>query len=329
MRAVRFHRYGPPDVLAVEQVPVPVIGPREILVEVHAAAVNPIDCKIRSGLQRAVIRVALPWTLGLDVSGVVAATGAEVTRFRTGDEVYGSPPHTRPGAYAEYLAVDADLLARKPAKLSHVEAAAVPLTALTAEQALDAGSVGPGSRVLVLAGSGGVGTMAVQLARRRGANVVATTSADAELVRGLGAERVIDYRTTDVWGDVADLDFVLSTLGHGERERALAAVKRGGTVVSLVADIPDLAERFGPVLGLAVAGAATGRFWLLGRLRGRRAIQLTRRSDGRALEALTPLLEAGAIRPVVDRVLPLDQAAEAHRISESGRVAGKLVLSVR
>ena len=330
MRAIRFHAYGPPEVLQVEQILVPTLRPNDVLVEVHATAVNPIDCKIRAGLQRAVVRIGLPWTLGLDLSGVVTALGSAVRRFRIGDRVYGSPTHDRPGAYAEYIAVDADLLARKPANLTHAEAAAVPLVALTATQALDAGGVGQGSRVLVLAGAGGVGSMAIQLARHRGAHVVATAGAEqADLVRRLGAERAIDFRTQPVWREVADLDFVLCTLGSGERMRALGAVHRGGTVVSLVADIPRYTARFGPAVGLLVAAASTGRFWAAGQIRHRRAVQLTRRSDGHALERLTPLFESGAIRPVIDRILPLDQVVEAHRISEAGQAAGKLVLLVR
>ena len=330
MRAARIHRYGPPEVLQIESVPMPTLGPDDVLVEVHAAAINVVDCKIRSGRQAGVVRLSLPWTLGLDVSGVVAAIGTSVRRFQVGDAVYGSPPHTRPGTYAEYVAVAADVLALKPARLSHIEAAGVPLVALTAWEALEVGDVAAGQQVLIVAGAGGVGTMAIQLAKVRGAIVTtAARPSHAALLRSLGADKVVDFEREDLWAQVHDLDFALCNVGHGDRERALQAVRRGGTIVSLVADIPTYADRYGPTLGAVVAGARIGAFLVRARLTGRRAFQLTRSGGGRMLQRIAPWLESGVVRPVIDEVFPFEQVVAAHRACEAGGASGKLILQVR
>jgi NADPH:quinone reductase-like Zn-dependent oxidoreductase len=329
MKAARIHTYGPPDVFVVEDVPRPEPGPNDVLVEVHASSVNPVDCKIRSGGQRGIIHYRLPWILGLDVSGVVVEVGAAVTEFAPGDAVYSSPTHRRPGCYAEYVAIDASVVAHKPSDLSHLEVAGLPLVGLTVWQSMK-GRVQPGDEVLVLAGSGGVGTVAIQIAKHLGARVTTTTSARNEpLVRSLGADRVIDYREQDVWSEVSDLDYALVTLGGRERLKALDAVKRGGAVVSLTEDLPARTHQHGPVIGTVATGLSMARFWIGGRLRGRRVTGVIRAPDGQGLAELAELCEAGALRPVVDRVFPLDDIAEAHRYSEAGHAAGKIAIQVR
>ncbi|MBW1880383.1 MAG: NADP-dependent oxidoreductase [Deltaproteobacteria bacterium] len=329
MKAARIHAYGPPDVLVVEEVPRPEPGPNDVLVEVYASSVNPVDCKIRSGGQRGIIHYRLPWILGLDVSGVVVEVGSAVKGFAPGDAVWASPTHRRPGCYAEYVALDASVVAHKPANLSHVEAAGLPLVGLTVWQSMK-GRVDPGDEVLVLAGSGGVGTVAIQVAKHLGARVTTTTSAHNEaLVRSLGADRVIDYREHDVWSEVSDLDYVLVTLGGGERDKALDAVKRGGTVVSLTEDLPALTHRHGPVIGTVVTGLNMARFSIRGRLRGRRVAHVMRTPEARGMAKLTELCEAGVLQPVVDRVFALDDIVEAHRHSEAGHAAGKIAIQVR
>lgn len=332
MRAARFGSYGPPEVLSVDEVPRPVPGPDDVLVAVHAASVNPIDTKIRRGGQRGVIRLKLPWITGLDVSGVVVEVGARVTRFRAGDAVFGSPSHRRPGTMAEYVAVAAGELAAKPASVSHVEAASLPLVALTAWEALvRLAGLGAGETVLIQAGAGGVGTVAIQLARHLGARVVTTCSAgNAALVRELGAERVIDYRS-ERWDEaVSGLDVVLDALGGEEKARALGVLRRGGRLVSLNSDLPACSARYGPHLGVLVAVARMAAIGARGRLgHGVRVRHALRPSDGAVLGEIGALVDAGVIRPVIDRVLPLDAIAEAHRYVESGRARGKVVVAIR
>ena len=194
MKAARIHRYGSANELRIDDVAEPTVGPHDVLIEVHAASVNPIDTKIRAGYQRAVVRKRLPTTLGLDVAGVVTGVGNEVSRFEVGDAVYSSPTHRREGTYAEYVAVDERQVARAPAGLSHLEAATLPLVGLTAWHCLvQAACLTRGERLFVQAGSGGVGVFAIQLGKHLGAEVATTTSKrNADLVRELGADRVVD-----------------------------------------------------------------------------------------------------------------------------------------
>ncbi|TNF27101.1 MAG: NADP-dependent oxidoreductase [Deltaproteobacteria bacterium] len=332
MKAARIHAYGGPEVLRVEDAPEPVPGPKQVLVEVHATSVNPIDTKIRGGYLRAGLRYKLPRILGLDVSGVVRAVGAKVTGFRPGDAVWSSPGPKLEGTYAELVCVPEAELALKPTNLTHQEAAALPLVALTAWQALfDRGRLKAGDRVLVQAGSGGVGTVAIQLAKHAGAWVATTCSArNAELVTGLGADRVVDYTQEDYTQVLSDLDVVLDALGPAEMLRGRKIVKKGGHLVGITPDVPGHVQRSGPVLGLAATGLTITRHRLGGRwCAGIHASFVTRRPDGAQLAQLTEICEAGALRPVIDRVLPLDDIVEAHRYSETGRARGKIVIAVR
>lgn len=331
MRAARIHRYGPPEVLQVDEVPSPRPGPRDVRVEVHAASVNPVDWKIRSGYQRALIRYTLPWTLGLDFSGRVAEVGSAVTRFAVGDEVYGSPTHRRHGTYAEELVVDERVIAHKPRTLTHLEAASIPLVALTSWDALVVGGrLRRGQLALIHAGSGGVGTFAIQLAKDLGATVATTCSErNAELVRSLGADRVIDYRAERFDRVLSDVDFVLDALGGEERDRSLRIVKRGGCVATMVGGFPEYAQRFGAALGAVAAVGSLASVTLRGALRGVRVYHVLRECDGALLGQITRRIERGAIRPVIDRVFSLDEIAEAHAYSESGRARGKIAIRIR
>lgn len=331
MRAVRLHEYGGPEVLRLEEVERPAPGPRDVLIKVMATAVNPVDWKIRSGGQRSIIRYRLPWILGLDVSGVVEAVGAEVTTFRPGDAVWSSPRHTRPGTYAEYVAVDAAEVSLKPRNLSHVEAASLPLVGLTAYQCLvDAGHLQAGQRVLIHAGAGGVGTFAIQLARHLGAHVITTTSArNADFVRSLGAHEVIDYTRQRITELSAPVDLVLDSIGESVLADNVVVLKRGGRLSSITVDVPGHVARHGPVLGLVTLGAAMVRLyagpWLAKRIRVQHVIK---RCDGAQLAQLAGLVEAGVIKPIVDRVLPLGEIQAAHRHSESHHARGKIVIAV-
>ncbi|MCZ7681764.1 MAG: NADP-dependent oxidoreductase [Sandaracinaceae bacterium] len=331
MRAARIHRYGPPEVLQVDDVPAPRPGPRDLRVEVHAASVNPVDWKIRSGHQRALIRYALPWTLGLDFSGRVVEVGSAVTRFAVGDEVYGSPTHRRHGTYAEELVVDERAVALKPRTLTHVEAASIPLVGLTAWDALVVGGrLRRGQLALIHAGSGGVGTFAIQLAKDLGATVATTCSErNAELVRSLGADRVIDYRVERFDRVLSNVDLVLDALGGEERDRSLAIVKKGGCVATMVGGFPEYTERYGVTLGAAAAIGSLASVTLRGALRGVRVYHVLRDCDGAILAQITRRIGRGAIRPVIDRELALEEIAEAHAYSESGRARGKIAIRIR
>ncbi|MDR8411284.1 NADP-dependent oxidoreductase [Nonomuraea sp. 3-1Str] len=315
MRAISQSAFGGPEVLEPVRVPRPEPLPTEVLVRVHAAGVNPVDWKTRSGGGMAGVLGQPPFVLGWDVSGVVEEVGFGVTVWKPGDEVYGMPWFPRAaGAYAEYVTAPARQFARKPATLDHLRAAAVPLAALTAWQVLtDTAGVQAGQRVLVHAGAGGVGHLAVQFARHLGAHVITTASAAKhEWLRKLGAEETIDYTTTRFEDAVADVDVVIDLVGDGHDHtstRSLGVLRPGGLLVAVPSGIsPELMER---------AHAA-----------GVRATPFLVEPDGPGLAHIAGLIDRGEAAIEVEAVLPLEQAAEAHRRGEEGRTRGKLVLGV-
>lgn len=330
MKAVRLHAYGAPDVLKLEEVEAPVPGPRDLLVRVCASSVNPVDWKIRRGGQRNVVRYRLPWILGLDVSGVVEAVGARVTKFKVGDAVWSSPTHRRPGAYAERICIDEREAALKPKNLTHDEAACLPLVGLTAYQCVvDQGRLQRGQTMLVHAGAGGVGSFAIQLGKHLGATVLTTCSAkNADFVRGLGADRAIDYATEQV-GDCGPVDLVLDSLGEAALKENVRALKPGGRMSNITVDLPTHVEKYGSVLSLFTIAASILWLhfwpWWHKRIRVRHVIK---RCDGAQLAEITRLVEAGAIKPLIDRVFPLAELPAAHALSETHRARGKIVIHV-
>ncbi|MET9466896.1 NADP-dependent oxidoreductase [Streptomyces sp. NPDC006544] len=306
MRAMVVSEWGGPETLVEREIERPEPGLSEILVRVHAAGVNPVDWKTRAS--GALIAWGEVPVVGWDVSGTVEAVGPGVTLYRPGDEVYGMPRFPRQaGGYAEYVVGPARHFARKPASLDHVQAAALPLAALTAWQALvDTAAIAPGQRVLVHAAAGGVGHLAVQIAKARGAYVIGTASAAKHgLLRELGADELVDYRSADFTEVVSDVDVVIDALGGDTGERSLKVLKPGGHLVTLPApdDVPTDA-----------AGVHTG--WTLVE------------PDFRGLVEIASLVEEGKLRPVVETVLPLAEAARAHETGELGRTTGKIVLTV-
>jgi NADPH:quinone reductase-like Zn-dependent oxidoreductase len=333
MLAARIHEYGGPEVLRVEEVDKPAPGPRDVLIRVRASAVNPVDWKVRSGVQRNIMRYKLPWILGLDVSGVVEAKGAEVTRFQVGDEVWSSPTHRRPGTYADYVCIDEREVAKKPKNLTHEEAASIPLVGLTAYQCLvEACRLKKGDRVLIHAGAGGVGSFAIQLARHLGAHVLTTASArNADFVRELGADEVIDYTKGSFADGLVDapVDAVLDSLGESAFDDNLRALRRGGRMANITFDVGKHIERSGTFFSLLTLGVAFLRLLLLPWFRkGVRSRHVIKRCDGEQLGEITRLVEAGAIKPIIDRVVPLAEIQEAHRHSESHHARGKIVVKV-
>ncbi len=308
MKAVRIHEYGGPEVLCLEDAPIPVLTAGEVLIRVHAAGVNPVDWKIREGRLRGRVEHRLPLILGWDVAGVIEALGPGVTQFKIGDAVYARPDIARDGAYAECIAVRAGEVALKPKSLDMIHAAAVPLAALTAWQALlDAAKLAAGQRVLIHAGAGGVGSYAVQFAHWKGAHVITTASQrNADLVRGLGADEVIDYTRTRFEDAVQDLDVVFDTVGEEVQQRSWKALKKGGILVSIVAlTVPDE----------AVA-------------RGLRSAYVFVQPNAAQLAQIAELIDAGHVKPVVETVLPLSEVREAHTLSQGRHARGKIVLRV-
>ncbi len=310
MLAVTQRTFGAPNVLEITEVARPEPIPSEVLVRIHAAAVNPVDAMIRSGTFP--LLGDPPFILGWDVSGVVEQVVPGVTRFRPGDEVYGMPFFPRrAGAYAEYLAVPSRQLARRPLGIDHAHAAALPLVGLTAWHSLvDTADVQAGQRVLIHGGGGGVGHLAIQIAKSRGAHVLTTTSAGKhDFVRGLGADEIVDYRAVDFTEVARDVDVVLDTVGGGYGERSLRSLRPGGLLMTVV-------ERADTVLAARTEAA------------GMRFAGITVEPDYAGLEALARLVDAGAVRPNVEHVLPLADAAKGHELIESGRTQGKIVLTI-
>lgn len=308
MKAVRIHQYGTRDVLSIDDIPVPDIAPDEVLVRVVAASVNPVDWKIRAGYLAQIIPHPLPLTLGWDVSGVVEAVGDAVTTWKVGDAVYSRPDLKRNGTYAEYVAIRANECARKPRTISHVEAASLPLAGITAwEVLMTTARICTGQRVLIHAASGGVGSLAVQLARAAGATVIATTSGkNLELVQSLGANEVIDYTTTRFEEAVAPVDVVFDTLGGEVQEASWASLRPGGVLVSIV-DPPDPAR--------AAALSVNSAFVFI-------------EPNAPVLDRLAAMADGGKLRPVIGAEFALQDIAAAHALSESGRAVGKIVLYV-
>ena len=236
MKAVRIHQYGGREVLSLDEIPVPDIAPDEVLVRVVAASINPVDWKVRAGYLAQMIPHQLPLTLGWDVSGVVVASGSEVTQWQAGDAVYSRPDLARNGTYAEFVAIRANECARKPRTISHVEAASLPLAGITAWEAMmDTARVRAGQRVLVHAGSGGVGSLAIQLVKAAAATVIATASGrNRALVESLGVDQFVDYTTTKAADAVEPVDAVFDTIGGEVQEASWSLLKPGGIQVSII-----------------------------------------------------------------------------------------------
>ncbi|KQM81809.1 NADPH:quinone oxidoreductase [Sphingomonas sp. Leaf23] len=332
MKAYVLDRYGKGQALRLADLPDPVIGDRDVLVAIQATGLNPLDNKIRDGAFKPFLRYKPPFVLGHDFAGKVVAVGAGVRGFKVGDAVHGRPRDGRIGTFATRIAVDAADVAKVPANLSMAEAAALPLVALTAWQALvEIANVRAGQKVLIHAGSGGVGTMAIQLAKHLGATVATTTSAtNADLVRGLGADVVIDYRTQDFSEQLAGYDVVLASLDAKTLEKSLKVLKPGGRLISL-AGPPDAAfarqQGLNPVMGLVMRLLSAGIRRKAKRV-GVTYSFLFMRADGDQLARFDALVEQGAIRPVIDRTFPFTQLNAALDHVDSGRAKGKVVVDV-
>ena len=332
MKAFLLDRYGSAERVRAGTMPDPEPRADDVLVKIHAAGVNLLDSKIRNGEFKLFLRYHLPLTLGHDVAGVVVRVGSRVRRFKPGDEVYARPADGRIGAFAEFIAVNEDDVAIKPTALTMEEAASIPLVGLTAWQALiERAHLQKGQKVLIHAGSGGVGTFAIQLAKHVGATVATTTSTDnVDLVRSLGADVVIDYKKEDFAHILRDYDVVLNSLDKVTLEKSLQVLKPGGQLIS-ISGPPD-----------GAFARSIGASWVLRMIMGvlsrgirakakRRQVTysfLFMRANGGQLTEITHLIDRGIIRPVVDRVFPFASTKEAMTYVEAGRAKGKVVVSL-
>jgi NADPH:quinone reductase-like Zn-dependent oxidoreductase len=308
VKAVRFHAYGDASVLHCEQAPLPTALEGDALIQVHAAGVNPADTQFRRGDYQAFAPLPLPFIPGWDVAGSVVTAPAD-SRLRPGDAVFAFSDMRRNGAYAEFIAVRAEHVAHAPRTIPLEQAAGVPLAALTAWTALfDSGELRAGQTVLVHAGAGGVGLFAIQLARRAGARVIATASAQHHvLLRRLGVELPIDYRSTDFAAGLRDIDLVLDTVGGDTRERSWQVLRKGGILVAIAMPPPDP---------------------LAAQEHGVRTAMVAVAPNGERLAQIARLIDDGKLEVVIDSVFPLEQAAEAHRHVERGHACGKVILRV-
>jgi NADPH:quinone reductase-like Zn-dependent oxidoreductase len=333
MKAYIVDQYKKKAALRFGEMPEPTIGESDVLVEIHAAGLNLLDSKIRDGEFKPVLPYRPPFILGHDLAGTVAQVGSKVHKFKPGDEVYSRPRDRRIGAFAERIAVDEADVAPKPKALSMDEAASIPLVGLTAWQVLvERARLQPGQKVLIHAGSGGVGTLAIQLAKHLGATVATTTStANVELVRSLGADVVIDYKHQDFETVLSGYDVVLNSLDGDTLRKSLAVLKPGGRLIS-ISGPPDPA--FAREQGLNWGLQQLLRLLSLGvrRKAKRRGVAysfLLMRADGAQLGEITKLIDTAAIRPVLDRTFRFEETNAAMTYVEGGRAKGKVVVRMR
>ena len=333
MKAFIVDRYGRGKNLRIGEMPEPVLQDKDVLVEIHAAGVNLLDSKIRTGEFKPILPYRPPFILGHDVAGTVVRVGPKVRKFKQGDDVYARPRDGRVGTFAEFIAMDEADVALKPKNLSMEEAASIPLVGLTAWQALvERANLKKGQKVFIQAGSGGVGTFAIQLAKHLGATVATTASAASDdLVKGLGADIVVDYRKEDFEKVLSGYDVVLNSQDAKTLEKSLSALKPGGKLIS-ISGPPD--PEFAREKGLNVVLRLVLRLLSRGirtkaKRRGVKYSFLFMGAQGDQLSKITSLIESGAIRPVVDRVFPFEATNEALAYVETGRAKGKVVIKIR
>jgi len=308
MKAVRIHSYGGSDVLSYEDAPRPTPGDSEVLIRVHATSVNPFDCAVRAGYMASYFSHTLPLILGTDASGVIEAVGLGVTAFKPGDIVYSRAGVIRDGANAEYVVVPATDVAIKPQSLDHIHAAALPHVSLTAWQALfELGDLTAGQTVLIHGAGGGVGHIAVQLAKGRGAKVIGTASRNLDFVRELGVDEVVDYSVVPFEEVVRDVDVVIDTIGGDVQERSCMVLKPQGILVSVIQTPSD---------------EMTARYGV------RSAMVYSTPPIGKVLTEVAALVDAGKVKPHVSTILPLAEIRQAHEMVEGRHTRGKVVLEV-
>lgn len=333
MKAFTIKKYSKEDKLEFVDVTEPVLNENEVLVAIHAASVNQIDIKLKSGEFKLLLPYKFPFILGHDLAGVITKVGSKVSRFKIGDEIIAQPALFKIGAFAESIAINENDVALKPKNISMEEAASIPLVALTVWQAfVEKANLKKGQKVFIQAGSGGVGTIAIQLAKHLGATVATTTSAsNFDLVKSLGADVVIDYKTQDFETILKDYDLVLNSQDAKTLEKSFKILKSGGKVIS-ISGPPD--TDFAKEISLSWL-IKTVIFFL-----SRKAKQQAKKSNvsysflfmkanGQQLSEISKLVESGVIRPIIDKIFPFEQTNEALEYVESGRAKGKVVIKIK
>lgn len=333
MKAYVVEKYKKNGALRLVDLPDPQVHNADVLVRVHATSINPLDSKVRDGAFKIFLPYRPPFVLGHDVAGTVIKVGPGVSRFKVGDEIYARPRDHRVGTFAEFIAIHQDDVALKPSTLTMEDASSIPLVALTAWQALvEVAKVKPGQKVFIQAGSGGVGTIAIQLAKHLGTTVATTTSAkNAALVKSLGADVVIDYKSQDFEKVLSGYDVVLNSQDTKTLAKSLNILKPGGHIVSISGPPdPAFAEALGlnPILKLVVR-VLSSSVRKKAKSRGVQYSFLFMRANGRQLEEIAGLIDSGALRPVVDKIFPFSQTPEALAYVETGRAKGKVVIKVK
>ncbi|MBJ8069930.1 MULTISPECIES: NADP-dependent oxidoreductase [Bacillus cereus group] len=332
MKAMIIDKYGKVP-MRMTEVPTPEINEYEVLAEIHAASINPIDFKIRDGKVKMLLKYKMPLILGNDFSGVIVKVGAKVTRFKAGDEIYARPRKNKIGTFAEYISIHEDDIALKPKNLSFEEAASIPLVGLTSYQALhDIMQLQKGKKILIHAGSGGVGTFAIQLAKIMGATVATTASdAGADLVKSLGADKIINYKTEKFEDILKNYDAVFDTIGGTTLKKSFDIIKSGGKIVS-VSGMPN--ARFGKEFGSGffktlLFSLASNKLTALEKKHNAQYSFLFMKPSGDQLRIIANYIESGQLKPIIDRIFPFEDTQKAMEYSESGRAKGKIIVKIK
>jgi len=333
MKALQITGYG--DVknnLVFSEVEKPTIKDNQVLIEIHSASVNPIDYKIIEGLLKQIRKLNFPCPIGFDVAGIVVKRGSNVTNLKVGDEVYSRVPSESPGTFAEYIAVDSDVVCLKPSNLNFSESVSLPLVGLTTIQSFDKASLKSGNKVLIHAGSGGIGTFAIQYAKSKGAYVYTTTSTkNVEWVKELGADRVIDYKTENYLNIVNNIDIVYETLGGNYTIDAFKVIKNGGKVVSLVGDVDKETARELELNGVFRFMLALKRMKITKQIKHKSAYYklILMNSNGTQLNEIKKLVEDKLIKPVIDKEFSFSESIDALLYQKSGRAKGKIIIKIK
>ncbi|MED0992120.1 NADP-dependent oxidoreductase [Bacillus nitratireducens] len=332
MKAMVINKYGKVP-MHMTEVPTPEINEYEVLAEIHAASINPIDFKIRDGKVKLLLKYKMPLILGNDFSGVIVKIGTKVTQFKVGDEIYARPRKNKIGTFAEYIAIHEDDISLKPKNLTFEEAASIPLVGLTSYQALhDIMQLQKGQKILIHAGSGGVGTFAIQLAKIMGATVATTASEAGEnLVKSLGADEIINYKKEKFEDILKNYDAVFDTLGGTTLEKSFDIIKSEGNIVS-VSGMPN--ARFGKEFGSGffktlLFSLASKKLTALEKKHNAQYSFLFMKASGDQLRIIAKYIESGQIKPIIDRIFPFEDTQKAMEYSESGRAKGKIIVKIK
>jgi NADPH:quinone reductase-like Zn-dependent oxidoreductase len=333
MKAIHFKGYGElkPNII-LKEIAIPVPSDDEVLIKIHAASINPVDYKMVKGTMRLLLRLKFPSRLGYDMSGTIVSAGKNVKGFKMDDEVYARAGDFHPGTFAEYITVEPKYLSMKPKNLSHEEAACIPLVGQTSVQAIrDKGKAKAGQKILIHAGSGGIGVFAIQYAKSLGLHVATTTStANVAWVKSLGADIVIDYKKQNYLDLIKDYDLVFDTLGGKIKLDSFKVLKVGGKLVSILPP-PDKQFAIEKKLNILLRGLLTLMNWRISREAKKQKVSyayLLMETDGKNLDEITPIIEAGKIKVYIDRTYPLEETLEALEYVAAGRTKGKVVIKI-